>query len=735
VINPSSTSSTDTVSVSTSSDNATSVASNTYAVTAAQSVSNVTVSQGISSATSARASYTVNFKTSNTGGMAAGQADTVTLVFPAGTGLNSQTSSAITDTTTNTQVGNCSNTATTTVTCSIFFTNAVVTAGDNLSVVVNGVINPSTAAASDTVSVKTSSDNATSVPSSNTFAVTTAQSVSGVQASVSSTSPSATGVTYTIGFKTSSTGGMAAGQADTITLSFPAGTGLNNQTSSSITDTTTNSQVGNCSNTATTTVTCSIFFTNAVVTAGDNLSVVINGVSNPSTTSNTDTASVKTSSDNASAVASNAYFAGGGGSAPTVTSVSPSSGPAAGGTSVTITGTNFTTGASVAFGPNAASNVVVTSGTQITATSPPGSGTVDITVTTPSGISATTPADQFTYSAAPPPPPPPVSPVVSAGAPTVQSTTTAAFSGSVNPEGLPTTASFQYGLDPKYSGGGPISYSSSTTAQQVGSDFSAHPVSAQVSGLVPNALYHVRLVATNSAGTTLGPDQTFTTPPDPPPPPPVLGQSVDVKPVSGLVLVKLPGQAARDASGAHLRAHAGLAKGVGFIPLTEARQLPTGTQVDARAGKIQLSAAAATKHGKLQNGTFNGGLFKLSQDRGGLTKGLTTLSLLEGAFTGAPTYASCKKKALDPASPSAFAALSSSVLQTLRSSAHGKFRTRGRYAAAVVRGTAWTMSDRCDGTLVTVQRDTVAVQDFVRHVTVLVRQGHRYLAKAPSKRH
>src|SRR5947209_10317668 len=80
------------------------------------SVSNVTVSQGISSATSARASYTVDFRVSSTGGMAAGMGDTITLNFPAGTGLNSQTSSSITDTTTNTQVGTCNNNTTTTVT-------------------------------------------------------------------------------------------------------------------------------------------------------------------------------------------------------------------------------------------------------------------------------------------------------------------------------------------------------------------------------------------------------------------------------------------------------------------------------------------------------------------------------------------------------------------------------------------------------------------------------------------
>jgi hypothetical protein len=317
----------------------------------------------------------------------------------------------------------------------------------------------------------------------------------------------------------------------------------------------------------------------------------------------------------------------------------------------------------------------------------------------------------------------------------VPRSTGAGFSGSVNPEGLPTTATFQYGLDPKYSGsGGPVVYSSSTPAQQVGSDFSAHPISASVSGLVPNALYHVRLVATNSAGTTFGPDQTLTTPTDPPPPPPVLGQSFDVKPVSGVVLVKLPGGPAGDS--AHLIGHLGVTKGQGFLPLTEARQLPTGTQIDARLGTIQLLSAASQPH-KVQTGVFNGGLFGLAQDRQGLTKGLTTLSLLEGLFPGAPNFSSCTaKKAADASSPLAHTAgLSSSVLQTLHASAHGRFRTRGRYAAATVRGTEWTTTDRCNGTLIAVQRHTVAVADFVRHVTILVHQGHSYLAQAPRSRH
>ena len=87
--------------------------------------------------------------------------------------------------------------------------------------------------------------------------------------------------------------------------------------------------------------------------------------------------------------------------APTVTGISPSEGPASGGTSVTITGSNFASGATVDFGTNTATNVTVNSSTSLTATAPAGSGTVDVTVTTVGGTSATGSADQYTYVAAP----------------------------------------------------------------------------------------------------------------------------------------------------------------------------------------------------------------------------------------------------------------------------------------------------------------------------------------------
>ena len=67
---------------------------------------------------------------------------------------------------------------------------------------------------------------------------------------------------------------------------------------------------------------------------------------------------------------------------PTVTSVSPNNGSTAGGTAVTITGTNFAAGATATFGGTAATNVVVVNSTTITATTPAGSaGAVTVMVT------------------------------------------------------------------------------------------------------------------------------------------------------------------------------------------------------------------------------------------------------------------------------------------------------------------------------------------------------------------
>lgn len=305
-------------------------------------------------------------------------------------------------------------------------------------------------------------------------------------------------------------------------------------------------------------------------------------------------------------------------------------------------------------------------------------------------------------SSSPPPGPGPSAPAAVPGPPTATSSTGAGFSGSVNPNGQATTVSFQYGIDSRYrpGGGSAVIYDQSTPPQTLPADSAVHAVSATASGLVPNALYHVRLLASNATGTTFGPDQTFTTPAGPAPPPPVLGQSVNVKPVSGQVFILV---------------------GTKLVPLTEAQKIPSGAILDTRAGALQITAAATKGH-RPETGVFGGAIFKLTQAR----SGLTNLAITEGAFSGAPSFAVCKAhKAGEIATAS-----SSKTLQLLHASAKGKFRTTGRYSAATVRGTKWTIADRCDGTLTHDIVHSVLVSDFVRHKTIVLHAGQSYLAKA-----
>jgi hypothetical protein len=85
--------------------------------------------------------------------------------------------------------------------------------------------------------------------------------------------------------------------------------------------------------------------------------------------------------------------------APTLTTVAPATGDVAGGTSVTLTGTGFRSGATVTFGGAAASNVVVATATSVTCTTPAhAAGAVDVVLTSNDSQSATK-ASGFTYTA------------------------------------------------------------------------------------------------------------------------------------------------------------------------------------------------------------------------------------------------------------------------------------------------------------------------------------------------
>jgi hypothetical protein len=176
----------------------------------------------------------------------------------------------------------------------------------------------------------------------------------------------------------------------------------------------------------------------------------------------------------------------------------------------------------------------------------------------------------------------------------------------------------------------------------------------------------------------------------PPAPTPIYHQTVVVRPVSGVVRVRRPGSRR-------------------FVTLTTADAVPLGSTIDVRDGVLALSsvpkpAAAA------QTSTFYAGIFKVTQPGS-----VTQLALTE-------TLAPCKGRAASAANKP--------KSRKLWGDGSGSFRTRGTYSSATVRGTKWLVQDTCAGTLTRVTKGVVIVRDDVRHKTITVRAGKRYLARA-----
>src|SRR5262249_28525042 len=144
-------------------------------------------------------------------------------------------------------------------------------------------------------------------------------------------------------------------------------------------------------------------------------------------------------------------------------------------------------------------------------------------------------------------------------------------------------------------------------------------------------------------------------------------------------------------------------------PLVAGENIPFGATVDATKGTVILQS---DDNGVIDEMQFTGGIFKLSQAK----DGTTVLTLVGGDFS------ICK------ASHTVFMTQNAHTVRHLWGNGHGKFETKGRYAAATVRGTIFLVADRCDGTFVKVTRGVVAVQDLVKHKTITVKAGHSYLA-------
>jgi Thrombospondin type 3 repeat len=167
----------------------------------------------------------------------------------------------------------------------------------------------------------------------------------------------------------------------------------------------------------------------------------------------------------------------------------------------------------------------------------------------------------------------------------------------------------------------------------------------------------------------------------------------------------------------------------GFLPLRGAAILPVGSIVETSSGRVELTAAAATSGSETMKAQFYEGRFQIRQARQGRRGAkrrrlFTQLPLQGGNFgktcgRGSRALSATRKKR------------SKKKVRHLWGDGKGDFQTRGRGAAATVRGTIWLTEDRCDGTLVRVRRGRVAVRDLRLRRTIIVRAGQSYVAKLP----
>ena len=141
--------------------------------------------------------------------------------------------------------------------------------------------------------------------------------------------------------------------------------------------------------------------------------------------------------------------------------------------------------------------------------------------------------------------------------------------------------------------------------------------------------------------------------------------------------------------------------------------IPVGAVVDATNGRVRITIALPD--GKLQSSDFFEGVFRVTQAK----SGLATMVLAGGNFRV------CGRGARAGA-----LAAKVKVIRHLWGKGAGKFQTKGKFAAAAIRGTTWDVIDRCDGTLTVVTQGRVVVTNLKTGRKIALKAGQRYLAKA-----
>jgi hypothetical protein len=179
-------------------------------------------------------------------------------------------------------------------------------------------------------------------------------------------------------------------------------------------------------------------------------------------------------------------------------------------------------------------------------------------------------------------------------------------------------------------------------------------------------------------------------------PPPSIGKTVNAMVRSGKVRVKVPGSNR-------------------YVDVAEGVQVPVGSIFDTRKGRLELMSASNSRGGT-QSALFYSGIFKVTQRRA--KRPVTELELAGPKPSCAKARRASAAKAKKKASS-----------RRLWGNGKGRFRTKGQYSSATVRGTKWLVTDTCGATTTRVVNGSVTVRDFVKRKNVIIKAGKRYVAR------
>jgi hypothetical protein len=145
------------------------------------------------------------------------------------------------------------------------------------------------------------------------------------------------------------------------------------------------------------------------------------------------------------------------------------------------------------------------------------------------------------------------------------------------------------------------------------------------------------------------------------------------------------------------------------------------TVVDARRGAVTV-VAARDRAGHTQSARFNAGAFRVRQEPSGLT---------ELILAGGPFRTCTARQKRERTVPAPDAARGTTRIRRLFGDGRGRFRSRGKFASATVRGTKWGAQDFCHGTLIVVREGRILASDLVRHKTIRLAAPASYFVRPP----